>query len=597
MEKENQKNISKNVILFIPLKKKLKIFDQIEQKETSYKYEKCDPFTKIIESYDEIQQIKKEENVIQLLYFNRENIHQILFEKDDILNIEHFKFEKNLSSCFYLILLIIENPYIVDYIYSLNFIRQINDMQNNIKDQIYKKIILSNIILELINNYSSYNENIIETQEEKINIDNIEKNNNDIIDKYLNVFNNQIGLNMNKKDLISKSLDKIYIEIIIELIKNKKFEDFNFTSDILNQLDLLNIDITKTMFDELSKILDIKNNYISCYFINNENNLLDIKIINFYYFLFHYIFKDPIYIYQNSFLIKVRNNILNIIKNKEVYNHISKLDNNIKNNLFIIIKTFTDSSHYYKSNEHDFENKEIILKKDVIPIKSPVSNTSFKNKPSSSYGISMLDHSQNEGVKQEMPKTKDDPFSHPSYKNRNTNEMGSSMLNKSQNEGVRKEKNINIDDIRYKLITGSSYTFEIKKEGEMSFILKNDNNKFKYNEKILTFTNLKKLKFSNNSDKELEKNYKKFLKIFDDFENYFHQNLKDISNIQIDLEFKFDEEENRNEPYNLSNISLTCKLYKEKEEIDSYKIHKILTLEKIDKDEGFLYLIQEIQEL
>ena len=209
----------------------------------------------------------------------------------------------------------------------------------------------------------------------------------------------------------------------------------------------------------------------------------------------------------------------------------------------------------------------------------------------------MLDYNQNEGVKQEMPKTKDDPFSHPSYKNRNTNEMGSSMLNKSQNEGVKKEKNINIDDIRYKLITGSSYTFEIKKEGEMSFILKNDNNKFKYNEKILTFTNLKKLKFSNNSDKESEKNYKKFLKIFDDFENYFHQYLKEVSNIQIDLEFKFDEEENRNEPYNLSNISLTCKLYKEKEEIDSYKIHKILTLEKIDKDEGFLYLIQEIQEL
>ena len=81
--------------------------------------------------------------------------------------------------------------------------------------------------------------------------------------------------------MLSKNLDKIYIEIIIQLIRNKKFEDFNFTSNILNQLDLFKINITKTIFDELSKILDENNNFISCYFIENENNLLDTKIINY----------------------------------------------------------------------------------------------------------------------------------------------------------------------------------------------------------------------------------------------------------------------------------------------------------------------------
>ena len=45
--------------------------------------------------------------------------------------------------------------------------------------------------------------------------------------------------------MLSKNLDKIYIEIIIQLIRNKKFEDFNFTSNILIQLDLFKINIKK----------------------------------------------------------------------------------------------------------------------------------------------------------------------------------------------------------------------------------------------------------------------------------------------------------------------------------------------------------------
>ena len=147
MEDENKKKELENIKLFLPLRLGLRIFEEIENK-----YGKCDPFTKIITRYDEIEKIKEDESVIQLLYFNRKNIHQILYEKEEFLNIEDYKFEDNLSSYFYLILLIEDNPIVIECIYSLDFFIEINK-QNNNNDEIFKKIIFSLIILALIKNY------------------------------------------------------------------------------------------------------------------------------------------------------------------------------------------------------------------------------------------------------------------------------------------------------------------------------------------------------------------------------------------------------------------------------------------------------------
>ena len=98
---------------------------------------------------------------------------------------------------------------------------------------------------------------------------------------------------------------------------------------------------------------------------------------------------------------KVKKNILKIIKNSETFKNIPNLNNDIKQRLFYIIKIFTGSSFYYKKHEHNFEIYKNI-KKETNPSSkvNPLSSTSYKNKDSHTYkGSSMMDNSQNEGVK------------------------------------------------------------------------------------------------------------------------------------------------------------------------------------------------------
>ncbi len=54
---------------------------------------------------------------------------------------------------FYLNLLINDNKAIVNYSYSIDLINEITNLQKKISDTIYKKIIISKIIIDLIYNY------------------------------------------------------------------------------------------------------------------------------------------------------------------------------------------------------------------------------------------------------------------------------------------------------------------------------------------------------------------------------------------------------------------------------------------------------------
>ena len=48
-------------------------------------------------------------------------------------------------------------------------------------------------------------------------------------------------------------IEEIYIKIIISLIKDKKFDKFEYVSDIMQQLDTENIELTQKMLEELKK--------------------------------------------------------------------------------------------------------------------------------------------------------------------------------------------------------------------------------------------------------------------------------------------------------------------------------------------------------
>ena len=140
------------------------------------------------------------------------------------------------------------------------------------------------------------------------------------------------------------------------------------------------------------------------------------------------------------------------------------------------------------------------------------------------------------------------------------------------------------------MLVESSYTFEINEIGETSFILNNTDNKFKLNYNILKYEDLKELEIP--KDNKLGNSYKKFLKIFKDFENYFHQYLPNVINIKIYLEFKIDKNNTEN---NLYNISVNYRLNNENNK--GYKDLNTLNIDEIDKVDGFLYLIQEIKEI
>ena len=223
----NKLNLSYNTLLNTEKYNKNKNNLEIENK--------LNPFQRIITNYNEIQKLLslKDPQILKFFYFNRNIIYKIIYEEEEIINIMDTEEKKELSFYFYLDMLIMENP-LLNYTYSFNFIKQINDLQKIISNtEVYKKVILSKIIIEVINNYRSnqYLEKEIvlkyADQLKEIEIDN------------KNIINNNIhkfkDFGLDKDSILSEKLDMIYIQIIIKLIKQQKFE----SDDALNILDQL----------------------------------------------------------------------------------------------------------------------------------------------------------------------------------------------------------------------------------------------------------------------------------------------------------------------------------------------------------------------
>jgi len=129
---------------------------------------------------------------------------------------------------------------------------------------------LSKIIIDLIYNYRGsheYNENV-----DKLELEEIEKENRLIIKNNIAMFK-EINLNLNEDNILIKKIDELYSDIINALIRSKKVEDFKYTCNVFEQLDLKNINITKNIFDAIMN----GQNYIKDYEINNIEDLNDEK--------------------------------------------------------------------------------------------------------------------------------------------------------------------------------------------------------------------------------------------------------------------------------------------------------------------------------
>ena len=313
-----------------------------------------DPICKLINSYKEIEtaliyidtvrkaldtssENNSKLNITKFIYFNLNNIHKILYKNEEFITIKTDWEMKSFSFYFYLILLIEYEKDLVNYKYSIDFIREINTLNKNNNNKILKQFVISKIIIILIDNYrqidskEDYNEKELKA---------IEDENNGIINKNKNLIKN---LNIVLNDDITEIKD-MYAEIIISLIQNNISDEY-FILNIINQLELENISITKTILDKLNSNFDNIKNFKNDYLILGVHDLLCDKKINFYYILLKFIYKNSIYIYQIPFLLKTRKVLLEALKTNK--NKLISLKGNNEKIEYILRKLF-DSEFYYQ---------------------------------------------------------------------------------------------------------------------------------------------------------------------------------------------------------------------------------------------------------
>ena len=575
-----KKKIDKNTIISFKLKS-FNIGILYELEKVKYNNKHFDPILNIPKDIEEIKNILKSnpQNILYFLYLNLENIENILYNEDEIIffdfNKEHdfflktkteeieIKIEKQniLVFLFYMSLLIKYNENLVNFSISFSFIKEINSLNNIELLTLYKNVLISKIILELIKFYKS-NQIFKEKNYEDIidKLTEIEKSNNEIIEKCEDCFYEKLELNITLKELQLKNIDLIYGEIINKLLKKKNYE---LAYKVIRILDLENINITIEMIKEIIQ----NNNIIDEYKLTGEQDLSNSDKIDFYYFLFKYILKNSIYIYYFKFLNDAREFIFYMINHNQkklkkiVGNAKEQRNYELKSKIIFIIKFFTNSYYYIKilnSNFNDdsifepFQNLSYKIDKNLsIGSKFDKNNITFQgservneeneNDPNINNNIYITDNSY---TINNNPSCEDEENNNNNNRNNNntTNsfnfnneikiylmEYVKDILNESYiNLKINKEKKIEYKDIFYGRVI------------------------IDYNEFIGLFQLIPEIKNDNNSDKDYI-NLKGFLDKIKEISSNFISNIDLKNDLFIKIKIKRDEFKKINSEYSLDN--------------------------------------------
>lgn len=298
-----------------------------------FEIDKNNPIFKLKLSLKEVKYFleKNVSHLLKFFYFNKTQIHSILYDEDEIIKIDKNIIKNDISNHFYLLLLIEDNPNMVNYEFSIDLIKHFYTELKNDNKNIYKNLIYSKLILELIYNYRQ-NENNYNEEKDEEELKEIIKNINNKI--------NTLDLHINKDNIKKDKIDKLYIDIINNLIEDKKF-NFEKCKKIMEEIDMEKIDITKYMYEEFSKTLNSNENFK----ISEIKDFKDINKINFYFIVLKYIIKRSIYIYQIPFLFQTRKNILKI-RNAKLEDISAIINNNDK--LKYVFNFISDSKYYNK---------------------------------------------------------------------------------------------------------------------------------------------------------------------------------------------------------------------------------------------------------
>ena len=405
--------------------------------------------------------------LIKFYYVNRFNIHNILYNLEKIIRISYNNEEEenNLSFYFYLVLLIREDESIINYSYSIEYIKKIIEILKINNDNFFN-IILSKIIDELINNYKE----LYEYEFNKKEIEIIENINNKIINYNINILN---GLTI--EDFRHKKIDEIYSNIIISLIKNNKFEDYENAENIVKKLDLESIDITNKIYKDIDYTLNNDEKVKNDYNIIKIEDIFDINKINFYRILFKYILKNSYFIYTIEYLLQIKKNILKLINSQKSSFLKLKNENKIQEEkLYDLFELLLDSKYYlikFKNLEENFSTNndttkintisnnlnstntnELTSKENILKSKSTIpniNNNSLKPNENSDSGSKQLynDTKNSENKTNILPVNKDNS-------GRSLSGMYSSGLNNETKNKSNMQNNENNSIIQFIKIIG-----------------------------------------------------------------------------------------------------------------------------------------------
>ena len=199
--------------------------------------------SELVVNIEEILNIVKENNgqYLKLFYFNKENIHNVLYQEEEVISIDD-TLTRKLSNLFYLDLLIKENDNFVDYIFSKESLISLHKELLNLKVG-PKKIILAKIIFDFIENFKGfgkYDENLNENRLE--NLSNLCKK--EIQDEIKR--DKSLLSDISIDNILEMKIDHLYAEIIIRLFKSDSFSYDNITN-IFRELEMEYIFITENL--------------------------------------------------------------------------------------------------------------------------------------------------------------------------------------------------------------------------------------------------------------------------------------------------------------------------------------------------------------
>ena len=557
------------------LSKKLNLcyFSTLFFPEKNDQEENKNPINKLISTFPEIETMLNlgETDVLKFLYFNRIATHKILYDDEEIINIKDMHEEK-LEYYLYLCLLIEENTSVVNYLYSFEFIKKLNEWQTKLKNEKIEKLIIAKIILNFINNF-----------EQSDNEENTSGKYSEVLDKIID-FNSKIIENnidelkqfkITSKDFSSKKLEGIYNDIIKYLFVNKKLDDSEDTNNIIKQIDLKNFNITKVIFDEILVLLRKENDFIKDYIISDYNDLFNLKKINFYYTLIKYIIKNTFYIYEILLLLETRNKILKIIKENISGLYLSmKQNRNFNDKIEFVLSAFIEYKYY------------IVKSKKIYTINANANTSQQASNQSNQPYIPNKSGGYNYG-NFVIPNSSDTSgfFSNSSYKKakEDSGRNFDGFMEEKVNEFEELEKKFGNTPV-FKILKNSSFKFEIKKVNDQKkvecILIKIDENEGNQNyDEIRNFTC---------KNKNIDNNFKNLIEFLNSFQSRIISSYANDFTFSVTLNF-------RSNTVNSSVFLVDCTYLLEITDEDpmEYKDEDIFNTNEVNQN-GFLSLINEI---